>query len=146
MLEAFFHSMSLKIKEGSTHSSNPSLNPFSIHLVLMFRYLLFIKFVCQYFVRLLFLRGRCVSWHGRVQSWGSNQQQIWRYYIYFGSSNNHRTTFLVVNQILYWFVATSLLSYFHLSHSRSFLHSLVYFLRDVGNHIKSTSLIYLACG
>ena len=33
----------------------------------MFMYLLFIKFLCQYFVRFLCLRGGCVSWHGRVQ-------------------------------------------------------------------------------
>ena len=56
-----------KIKEGSTHSSNPSLNPFFLHLVLMFMYLLFIKFLCQYFVHFLCLRGECVSWHGRVK-------------------------------------------------------------------------------
>ena len=49
------------------------------------------------------------------------------------------TEHLVVNQIFNWFVVTSFLSYFHLSHSRSFLHSVVYFLQDVGNRIKSMS-------
>ena len=56
-----------KIKEGSNKSSNQLLNPFFIHLVLMFMYLLFIKFLCQYFVHFLCLRGECVSWHGRVK-------------------------------------------------------------------------------
>ena len=87
----------------------------------------------------IFWQGRRDSWHGRVQSGGSNHHEIWSYYKYIGSSFDQRTPFLVVNQIFNWFVMTSLLSYCHLSDSRSFLHSVIYFLQDIGNRMKSMS-------
>ena len=98
-------------------------------------YLLCIKFSCLYFVHFLTRQKSFMAW--KSAKWGKQSPRDMKILQIHGSESNFFES--VVNRIFNWFVVTSFLSYFHLSHTRSFLHSVVYFLQDVGNRIKSMS-------